>query len=293
MKKILQSIIIGWLIAFFSAIPAFAATYYGVKGNSNWNSGNWSTTATKDATRTGSGVTPLATDTCILDDWTSDGGGVVWTINSAAVCGVTTFTGYAGELAFGAQRLSVSGDTTFASGMTISSTGTAGTLRTNAALTLNMAGKTFPGSMELYANTTTTLSSALNVTGTLLVSGGSATAFAGAYDISVGILSFGGQYTLVVPSDQTLTVVSGINIAANSFGTANLALKSGTASSHFHLIYQGTADNCKIAGLSAIDVDASESAQPINIWLGSVTRCTNVYTRTSADIGGGGGAWAY
>lgn len=258
MKKILLAIL---LILVF-AVTSHAATYYGVKGSSNWTSGNWSTTSTKDATRTGSGVTPTASDTCILDDWTSDGGGVTWTIDStSAVCGVVDTTSYAGTLNFGTGRLAASGNVTIGTGLTVAGTGT---LRINAAGNLDGGGKTIP-ILDLNAPVSTALQSNLTV-GTLLVNSSNA-AFTGAYDVTTNILTFyTSGATLTFPAGQTLTVKTEINMALNGFGKATLKSSSGT---DMNLAYSGLASAAKIAGATFTAVAASGTNMPLYNWFGS------------------------
>lgn len=256
------------------------ATYYGVKGSSNWNSGNWSTTSAKDASRTGSGVTPTASDDCIIDDWTSDGGGVIWTVNATScVCKSLVCTGYAGDLAFTAsQILAISGNITFANTMTISGTGI---LRPAASGTLTMAGLTFPGTVSFTSSLTVTLTGNLTITNGLDLL--STVTFAGAYNITCGNLLLGGSKTITLVSGQTLTILSSIVSAANQFGANKI--QSGTASSSTAFIYQGTTANCKIAGMQFTDIDASSSSVPIFNWGGgTLTRCTNIYNATALDF---------
>ena len=262
------------------------ATYYGVKGSSNWNSGNWSTTATKDATRTGSGVTPTASDDCILDDWSSDGGGVTWTINATTcVCKTLNCTGYAGVLAFATGRLSASGSVTFDNTHTITSTGTAGELRFSAAGTLTLDGLTFPGSIVYSTGGTFPLAGTTDITGTLTLGG--SVAFSGAYDITCGtlVLSSVGTTSKIV-AGRTLNVLTAINASVNGFGTVTLS--SGTASSEAFLHFSGAAADCKIAGITFLDINC---AHPINNWYGvnngtppTPLRCTGITNRTSADF---------
>ena len=266
------------------------ATYYGVKGSSNWNSGNWSTTATKDASRTGSGVTPAATDDCILDDWSSDGGSVVWTINAlTCVCKSLTCTGYAGELAtgtFGSQRLGISGSATFeGTGMTFSGTGEI-RLNTTAA-TITCDGATIP---FLGINVAAvTLGDAL-LCGTLY-NFGAALTFTGEHDITVASLF--GTLGITWPGSQTITVGTAMHLksAASGLGAGAFTMKSvsGTA----NLVYNGAAADCVVVGVTFTDVAYSTTSGPVtaldNWYGGTLTRTSGITNRTSADIGGGGG----
>jgi hypothetical protein len=284
------------------------ATYYGVKGSSNWNSGNWSLTSAKDATRTGSGVTPTASDNCILDDWSSDGGGVTWTINATTcACQTLNCTGYAGTLAFtSSQKLTVSGSVTFTSSMTCTgagnltvSTGTIATggiavsittLSLTGSVTMNTNGTTW-GNIDIDNAITLTLTSNLTCSGSLYIKNG--LTFSGAYNISCGTLKqtffWSGSTTLTIVSGQTLTVTTSLLLSGDYVGSYTITVRSGTASSAAYLTYQGTVANCKIAGVTFTDIDASGSAQGLDNWYGgTLTRCTNITNRTSTDIGGGG-----
>jgi hypothetical protein len=284
-KKILLSILL--LLTF--AVPSFSATYYGVRRNSNWNSGSWSTTATKDATRTGSAVTPTATDDCILDDWTSMGGGVVWTVNATTcVCKTLTMTGYAGDLAFTAgQTLGISGNITFANTHTLSGTGT---LQLKAAGTITMAGLTFPGSVMTVDTATYTLAGDLNITGNLNI-GVATPTFAGAYNITCAAFYFYGT-TLTLVSGQTLTVSTTLNLDSGA-GVSVATIKSSTASSDTYLHFNGLASASRVVGMTFTDVNAAHALD--NWYGGTLTRTTGITNRTSADIGGvsGGGACGF
>lgn len=249
------------------------ATYYGVKGSSNWNSGNWSTTATKDATRTGSAVTPLATDDCILDDWTSDGGGVTWTVNATScVCKTLVCTGYAGAIAFtAAQQLAASGSVTFDGTHTISGTGT---LRFNAAGTLTMDGITFPGNLTLGASFTLTIPENTIITGTFTVAAVTSV-LSGAFNLTCANLIITATASLSLVAGKTLTVSTSITAMANSTTT----IKSVTASSDAFLLFNGLASACKVGGMTFTDINC---ANVINNWYGgTLTRTTGIYNLTS------------
>lgn len=279
------------------------ATYYGVKGSSNWNSGNWSTTSAKDATRTGSGVTPTASDDCILDDWSSDGGGVTWTINATTcVCKTLNCTGYAGALVFtSGQVLTVAGSVTFTNAMTCTGAGNltvsgAGTITTggisvgisnlvlSAAITINSAGTTWV-TVSVSGTRTITLASALSCT-TLSTgaTGGQTVTFAGAYDITCANFyhATGSSITTVkFVAGQTITVSTSLFLNGNS-ASLGAAVQSATASSDTFLHYDGAAADCHVGFMLFTDVNC---AHPIDNWHGgTLTRTTGIYNVTQASF---------
>jgi hypothetical protein len=266
------------------------ATYYGVNASGNWNTAaTWSTVATKSALRTGAtGATPTASDDCILDDWTSNGGGIVITVdNTACVCKTLVCTGYAGELAFTAtKQLSVSGNVTFASTHTLSGTGT---LRVLANASITMGTLTFPGSVTL-SGYTYTLTEALNITGTLIFI--SSATIAGAFSISCGTLSLNVSTvaTLSFVAGQTLTISTAINLSQAMFGA--VTIKSNTPGTNTTITYNGLASACKIAGVTFTDVTASASAVTLYNWYGAGVddAAKKIVIVDSTDIGTGGGA---
>jgi cytoskeletal protein CcmA (bactofilin family) len=280
--KYLKSIMIFAFLIFAS--PALATTYYGVNAGGNWNTAaTWSTISAKDATRVGGAVVPTASDDCIPDDYS----GLVVVNATTCVCKTLNCTDNTAGMTFTAsQQLSVSGSVTFDNTMGANLTGT-GTLRIAAAGTLTMDGLTFPGNINFSSTATITVTLPENLvihnagnTGTLTVQGG--IIMSGAFNITCDIFTQNSS-TFSFISEQTLTVTTGINIATLGFGSPTL--KSATASSAAFLTYQGTAANCKIAGVTFTDVNASGSAQALDNWYGgTLTRTTNIINRTTADF---------
>ncbi len=257
------------------------ATYYGINAGGNWSAGaTWSTISTKDVTRVGGSTAPTNADDCILDDYS---GAVTIDATSCVSKSLNcTINGnYAGTLTFTATKsLTVSGSVTVASTMTLAGTGR---LTINATSTLTSAGLTFPGDITFSSSTTTTLVGNLVITGTLTFPAGCI--MAGAYDITCTTFvqtSTSGQ-TAALVAGQTLTISSIWQGCTTGFAAVNL--KSATASAATYITYQGTAANCKVAGGVFTDIDASGSAQAIDNWFGgTLTRCTNIVNRTSADF---------
>jgi len=114
--------------------------------------------------------------------------------------------------------------------------------------------------------------------------------FAGAYNITcdnLGGIHRGGGGNLIIPSGQTLTITTSLTLG-NTVNYVSL-IKASTPSSSAYLVYSGTVANCKIFMTTFTDIDASGSAQGLDNWYGgTLTRCSGITNRTSADIGGGG-----
>jgi hypothetical protein len=265
------------------------ATYYGVNAGGNWNAAaTWSTTATKDVTRTGGAGVPTSADTCILDDYS--GSVTVNAPNCACKILDCVLNGnYTATLTFAAnQTLSVYGNLTFSAAMTLADTGL---LQMAASGTWTSAGLTFPGDVRLYTGPTCTLGDAWTIAGKLWIPGNFT--IAGAHNVTCGTLQIGpytyGAITLTFPAGQTLTVTISLWLNGNSLGGSGL--KSSMESSVMYLAYQGDAAHCEVFEFGFTDVDASGSAQGIDNWYGgTLTRTSGITNRTSADIGGAGGA---
>jgi len=273
MKKILQSIIIGWLIAFITVSPSFAVTYYyksaGV--NTNWsNAANWC-----DATNGGGtcgASAPTASINAVLDSNSGD----VNIDTTACAAQTLVATGYTGVLTFTATKiLAVSGNVTFDAGMTLTGTGQ---LRLSAAGTIKSAGLKFPGTLYLNTSNAITLDGDLS---TVNIRGSNISAvFTGPYDIKCDNLYL--IYGLTLVHGQTLTVTTSMTVNE----TASIGeIKSDTASSSAYLVYEGTTTDCVIAGARFTDIDASDSAQALDNWYGkALLRTANIYNVTSASI---------
>ena len=114
--------------------------------------------------------------------------------------------------------------------------------------------------------------------------------FAGVFDITctnlrlyTGHPTAGTSIIHTLVSNTTITVTTVIEIMGNDIYTTTV--KASTPSTHAHLTYQGTQANMKIFNTIFTDIDASGSSQPIDNWYGgTLTRCTNIINRTSADL---------
>jgi hypothetical protein len=225
-----------------------------------------------------SGTTPTAT--IIIG-----GSGGVWSGNNVLY----------NNLTFNCTTATVSGLVSYRTGIM---TYTAGTITTTASTlniihgcTLNTNGIIWNNITTITNNETITLTSDLNMNGTLRF-GNIAITFAGAYNISCATFAISyltttaRTYTFV--QGQTLTITTNFYISGVELATPTI--KSSLGGTATNLIYQGTAANCKIFAATFTDVDASGSAQGIDNWYGgTLTNTTNITNRTSADIGGGTG----
>ena len=260
------------------------ATYYAIAAGGNWGAGGtWSTTATKDASRTGGATAPTASDDCIVDDYS----GLVVVNATNCVCKTLTCTGNTAGMTFtAAQRLTASGSVTFDDTMGSNLTGT-GELRFGATATLTMDGLTFPGSVSINGSITLTLGGTLTVTGWLtFMLGGS---LSGAYSVTCANASFGPGTTSLV-AGQTLTITSLLSAIPGLYigGYTRPALVSATPSSKTYLAYTGAASSISVFGAAFTDVDFSTYSTPVtnlgNWYGGTLTRCTGITNRTSADF---------
>lgn len=171
---------------------------------------------------------------------------------------------------------------------------TGSTVVLNGATTFNINGMTL-NNLFLSGTIPITLSSNLTILGTLLNTvnvgtdaGGSLT-FSGAFNISVGTLTFnnntGSQMVLTIPAGQTLTVTNAINTYGMTAFTT--LIKSDTSSSSAFLNYTGTPANEDISRASFTDIDASGSSQTLYDWFaGTLTRTNKIVSVTAANIGG-------
>lgn len=296
MRKILLSMLMVLVLTF----PAYAATYYAINAGGNWSAGGtWSTISAKDASRVGGAVAPTSVDDCILDDYS---GNVTVSAASSAKSGNCVVNGnYAGILTFNSgQTLTMFGNLTFSATMTIAGTGnltfnssatiiSAGIASTIGSLTLMSSvytldtnGTTWTQLILSSSSKTVTFASALQAT-TLNIS--ISTTFAGGFDITCDTLIMGGsianQYAFI--SGKTITAQTNLYIFSNPIlpGT----FKSATPTSAALLVYNGTAANCKVAGIIFTDINASGSAVPILNWYGgTLTRTDNIYNVTAASF---------
>jgi hypothetical protein len=152
--------------------------------------GNWSASATWSATGSGgadSAGAPAAGDDVIFQSGST---GLV-TIDTATCVGKTlTCQGSGNQIAFSAgQKLTISGNVTFVSGMSLTGTGK---LVINAAATLTSGGVTFPGDLAFNINGTISLGDAWTVTGTFVVSTNTTTINSNSMALNGGMVNTGG-----------------------------------------------------------------------------------------------------
>lgn len=277
-------------------------------------SGNWSATSVwsdSDGGAPGSSA-PVDGDNVYL---TATSGAITVTLTALGACTTLTCTGYTGTLAFGIYLLTVAGNVTLDSGMTV--TGTTGGIKVSAAATVAGGGlASFPAVLELSGTGAKTVTASGTTWGTFKTTSGAqtvtlgaalaatifdmslnfeTTTFAGAYDITAGTFYWGypAAISLVIPAGQTVTVSTAMQLIAPPNRVNTLA--SGTASSTFALVYNGAAADCEVANMTFTDVAYSgATVTGLDNWYGgTLTRTSGITNRTSADIGGGTGAGVY
>jgi len=270
MKKLFLSLIL--LLIF--ATPCFGATFHAAQ------SGGWRTAATWAEN---SGY-PVAGDTVIFD---AGSAGVTVTLAESNACAVIDMTGNTtGVLAMGGYSITVTGNITLAgSGSNV--TGTTGYILNNGSNTITCNSIALPNIMFMAPSGTVTLGSDLVVTGTIKYA--AITTMAGAYDISCGTLT--SAYNITLVTGQDLTISTAIALGSNYFGALTIASSTGTAT---NLIYNGTAANSKIAGVTFTNVTVTGTGASIYNWFGSGTN-TGITNVTNSDVssGSGGGSWGF
>ena len=173
---------------------------------------------------------------------------------------------------------------------------TGGTMSFNAAHIASFAsGSTVATSGITWQNVaitgTVTLTQALNaVTLTWVQSA----VLAGAYDISVTNLRYGGNTTIILNSNTNTAFVAGqtVNVSTSILIAGNypytVEFKSTSAGTRFNLNYSGTLADCKIHNAIFTDVNANGN----NIRGAWITRnnCLNINQFRNSDVGGAGAA---
>lgn len=241
---------------------ANATTYYMVNASGNWNTaGTWSTISTKSALRTGAtGANPTTADACIIDDWSSNGGGITLTVDqTTSTCGSVDFNGggaYAGTLTFTSTKiLTVNGNITLSASMTLSGPGT---LRFGANGTLASNGATISGAFQTQAFNVILLGNAI-VTG-LCTTGTSA------------------QINFTVA--ETITCNGGLTLsAASGTGTATIIIGGGSWLGNFR-----ESQNLTIAGNVTLSGIVSYGTGTLTYSSGSVTTTSSTLTLTTCTL---------
>lgn len=175
---------------------------------------------------------------------------------------------------------------------------TAGTMTTTGSTIISVASATFNlGAMHLNnltlaagSDTTYTLGSALILDGALTVRVPGIITIAGAYDISCANL-YGNSTTanggLKLLHGQTVTVTDSMMLAGA--GSYTYTVQSDTAAKAY-ITYNGTQANCKVFNTIFTWISAENGSTPIWNWMGgTLSNTTNIYNKTSSDIGGSGG----
>ncbi|MFA6100448.1 MAG: hypothetical protein WC750_06305 [Patescibacteria group bacterium] len=248
--------------------------------------GNWSANTSWDAASSGGAGPagpPVAGDTVIFDaNYTG-----TLTVDGARACAVIScLAGATGTLAMASGTLTVSAGVALATGFHLThASATSSTLALTASQTVDSAGLTWA---NVSLRGTITLANPLVGTGSLDQYSSTATIFVGAHNITFSSWKLypaaaGRTFTFV--SSTTFTISTDIIISGLAVPSTNLTVNASSPSTPFSLIYQGTAENCKVVGVNFTDVDASGSSIPIDNWYGgTLTRCTNIANKTSADL---------
>jgi hypothetical protein len=249
------------------------ATYYARSTGGNWSANtSWDSTSSSGA---GPAGPPIAGDTAIFDSGST---GTI-TLTAAAACLVLNMAGHGGTLALDKYTLTIGANGTVALGGTITSTSTGGRLGISGNVTIDSNGVSLPN-ITFTAAGTYTLEDDLTVIDYLQFYTGVPT-FAGAFDISCATLYYGGTGTITLCSGQSLTVSTEMTIISPS-----CTMKANTASASAYLIYNGSAANCKVGGVTFTDIDYSGSTVTVldNWYGGTLTRTSGIYNVTSASI---------
>ena len=202
------------------------------------------------------------------------------------------------NLTINCVSLTVSGIVYFGAGSkTI--TYTAGTINTSnstlffvqaTTVTMNTSGMSWYN-IQLNPNSSSvnvTLLSDLICSGTLAVTSlyYTGASFNGLFNIYCGTFSVASYTNGLLESVQfvsrtTLTISTAIYM----INFTSVTINSGTSSSPFKIIYNGTQNNSKIVNTIFTDVDASSSPNQIWNWFGgALTRCTNIRNILPSDF---------
>ena len=257
---------------------------------------NWSDVSSSDPGP--SSDYPKAGDTVIFDSGFT---GTI-TMGQANSCTVLNMSGNGGTLALATYTLTVAGNVTLggtitmsgAGGITVSAAATiAGngvafsgllTFLTTGNKTINSSGTSW-GNITVGSGITITLGDTLAITGTLSMATTGVT-FAGAFNISCATLIIGYisamNYTFV--TGTTVTVSTNL-YAASANSSAQITIKSSTTTP-FNLTYNGTAANCKVAGVifQYVTYSGGTVTNLDNWYGGTITGGSGITNVTSANL---------
>lgn len=258
MKQLTRRVALTLGLLFLLAGNLEAANRFWVGGNDNWDA----TAGTKWALTTGGAggqAVPLATDDVFLDNGTGNGN---VTISAASVAKSLTCTGYIRTLTFNAT-LTVSGNVTFVSGMTIAGTSD---LILDATGTLTAGGKTLTGGLQLGSTFKTwTLADAWVVTGVCLNNGTGQVINGGTLRCNGGLTmtgTFGGSSTTVLTlgggtwsgtgvNNTPLTLAGNVTISGSvSMGAAAFTYSSGTITTTGSTVTTNTTTTWNVAAVT-------------------------------------------
>jgi hypothetical protein len=228
------------------------ADRYWVGGTANWDG----TAGTKWATTSG-GAGGAAVPTSADDVYFNAASGTVTcTVTASASCATLNFTGFTGTFA-GSSQVTISGDTTVASGMTWTHSGTLNyTLGTTKVFTSN--GKSITSNITIAANSAVlSLADALSTSATITVTQGTFTT--NNYNVTAASLSSSNSNTRTInlgSSTATFTTSSAINFTTST----NLTFNAGTSS----IVFSASSAGLSGGGRTFNDVQFTSTAS--NTW---------------------------
>lgn len=260
------------------------AARYWVGGNATWDSTAGSKWALTSGGAGGQAV-PTASDDVYLDNGTGHGNVTIAT-GYTAVCKSITCTGYVGTLssASATGNLTVSGNVTFVSGMTLSITGV---ITINATSTLTTGGKSLDNLTVSGSGITVTLGSALTVTNTLTLTQGTLTTSGSNYALNCAAFSSSGSSARTLNLNASTMTISGTGTAWTTATSTSFTL-SGTGST-ITFSYSGSSAMTISAG-AALNVGGSTGSILFTGGTYNLTKPTNFDTSGTLDFTGYAGA---
>ena len=233
--------------------------YWNSAASANWNGAVWSTTSGN----TGGTTTafPLAQDTVVIDNAGLTTGNTI-TVNANWQMPTLDFStrSNAATFANGAQTLSLFGDYTLSSAITVTGTGLLTFLKYGGTQTITSAGITFPQPVQCYVTSGT-----LRINGNLTL--GSTLTFTHAFSTLDLTNGGGGNYTLstgIFSSNNT-------NTRSIAFGTGNIAVTGNSAT----VWTTSIVTNLTLTGTPNINCSYSGSTGTRTINAGGITEANN------------------
>lgn len=261
------------------------AARYWIGGNATWDSTAGSKWALTSGGAGGQAV-PTASDDVFLDNGTGHGNVTIAT-GYTALCKSLTCTGYVGTLSSASStgNLTVSGNITLVSGMTLSVTGL---LTINATSTVVSAGKTWGGGITVSGSAiTVTLGDSLACSGTLTLTQGTLDCSASNYNISCAAFSSSNTNSRTLTLRAGVMTITGTGTAWDTTTVTSFSWGTNSAGSAVVFNYSGS---------SAMTINSGAFTIPTNVdfkWTNgtyNLTKPTNFDTAHLIDFTGYAGA---